>query len=123
MREELISVANQIRSVLSGIVWAIVGATIFAPLTLLAGCFYAIVCAVLYGKVVQWGDVALHWGLIGIAAGGLLGFTGRLIDGDNPLVSDPIRRSLRQAKESRRPTLIAIAQDLVTHVVSVRRHT
>src|ERR1700677_652561 len=103
MREELISMANQIRSILSAIAWAIVGAAIFVPLTLLAGSFYAIVCAVLYGKVVLWGEIALHWGLLGIAAGGLLGFPGRLMDGKNPLASEPIRRSLRP------PTFAAIA--------------
>jgi hypothetical protein len=124
MREELISVAIRVRWVLSAIGWAVVGAMIFAPLTLLAGAYYAILCAVLYGKVVLWGEITLQWGLIGIAAGSMLGFAGRLIDGENPLAPDPIRRSERQAAyESGRPTLTAVARDLVLHVVSVRHRT
>jgi hypothetical protein len=124
MHTNRITVMNRLRSVVAAFGWAIFGVMIFTPLTLLAGSYYAILCALLYGKVVIWGEVALHWGVIGIASGGLLGFAGRLIDDVNPLASEPIHRQSRQTvEESRRPTFVTTARDLVIHAFSVRRHT
>ena len=124
MHGNRIIVMDRLRSVVVAFGWALVGAMIVTPLTLLAGSYHAILCALLYGKVVIWGEVALHWGVIGIAAGGLLGFAGRLIDDVNPLASEPIRRESRQtAEESGPPTLVTIARDVVIHAFSRRRHT
>jgi hypothetical protein len=123
MHGNRITVVDRLRSVFAATGWAFVGVMIVTPLTLLAGSYFAIVCAILYGKIVIWGEVALHWGVIGIAAGGLLGFAGRLIDDENPLASEPIHRERHAAEKSRPAALATIVRAVVIHAFSVRRHT
>jgi hypothetical protein len=124
MNGNRIILMDRLHSIMTAFGWALVGAMIVTPLTLLAGAYYAILCALLFGKVVFWGEVALHWGLLGIASGGLLGFAGRLIDDVSPLASEPIHRESRQAaEESCHPTFMTTARDVVLHAFSVRRHT
>jgi hypothetical protein len=118
-----VSALDPMRTVASAILWAVVGATLLAPVTLLAGFYYAELCAILYGKAALWSAILLHWGLTGAAAGALLGFVGRLIDDDNPLTSAPICARKMHAAEPAHPTPAAIARDLIAQVFHVRRHT
>jgi hypothetical protein len=51
--------------------------------------------------VVVWREVALHWGLLGIASGSLLGFAGRRIDGYNRLASERFTEGCDKPQKSR----------------------
>jgi hypothetical protein len=121
MQANRISATTYIRTIIAAFGWALVGAALIAPLTLVAGFFYAIVCALLYAKTVAWGAVALHWVLVGIAAGGLMGFYGRVIDDENPLAPEFDWRHAVPA--TRRRPFASIAGNLLARVTIVRRHT
>ena len=121
MQANRVSATTCLRTVVAAFGWALVGAALIAPLTLFAGFFYAIVCAILYAKTVAWGAVALHWGLVGIAAGGLMGFCGRVIDDENPLALDSDSRHTVPA--TRRRPFASIVGDLIARVTIVDRHT
>jgi hypothetical protein len=121
MNGDRITAFDRIRTVVSAFGWAVAGGLICAPMTLLAGAYWAIVCAVLYGKV--GGVVVLHWGLVGIIAGGLMGFAGRLIEGHHPLADEPVRWEGRRTSEPARWSFRMLSPDVMIHAFSVRRRT